>query len=111
MRVELTGTWTLRASVRLFGRRIELGRWKGALKESAELASRSPAYRRWETGPLVWILSLQGDALEARAETLGGLTLWRQIWDLGRRLDGRSWPLRASGHGLSVEAEVRLTDS
>ena len=111
MRVEINGTWTLRASVRLFGRRIALGRWSGRLSESAELAGRSAAFRRWETGPVVWTLTLEGDALEARVETLGGLTLWRQSWDLGERLDGRSWSLRASGHGLSVEAELRLADS
>lgn len=111
MRVEVVGSWTLRASVGLFGRRIVLGSWSGRLRETAELAGRSSAFRRWETGPVVWILSLEGDALEASVETLGGLALWRQSWDLGERLDGRSWPLRASGHGLSVEAELRVADS
>ncbi len=111
MKLEIRGRWAVRVSVRLFGRLFVLGSWSGRIEESLELPRTGRALRRWETGPLVWTVSADGDALEATVSTQGGAPLWTHRWDAGEALAGSVWPLRASGRGLSLDAELRLTDS
>lgn len=111
MTLTLEGRYTAKFALRLFGHRFEFGGRSGSFKKEMDFGVGRSAWRRQDFGWFEVDASVSGDTFHLGLSVADGqIPIWSQEWDLGKLLDRRTFPLKASCRGVSVEGAVRISD-